>query len=70
MDEEMKRSLLYQAIETLPAQQRTVFNLRYYEELSYDEISKILNKSIGGIKANYFHAVKKLSDYLKKKNEF
>jgi RNA polymerase sigma-70 factor (ECF subfamily) len=65
IDEENRRKLLMEAIETLPAQQRAVFNMRYYDELSYDDISKILNKSVGGIKANYFHAVKKLGEYLK-----
>jgi RNA polymerase sigma factor (sigma-70 family) len=67
VDEKTKRKLLEEAIETLPAQQRAVFNLRYNENLSYEDISKIMNKSVGGIKANYFHAVKKLGDYLKLK---
>jgi RNA polymerase sigma-70 factor (ECF subfamily) len=72
IDEENRRKILEEAIETLPAQQRAVFNLRYYEELSYENISQILKKSVGGIKANYFHAVKKLGAYLinKKKMEF
>jgi RNA polymerase sigma-70 factor (ECF subfamily) len=65
MDEEKRRALLMEAISTLPAQQRAVFNLRYYEELSYEEIAGIMKRSVGGIKANYFHAVKKLSEYLK-----
>ncbi|RPI19361.1 MAG: RNA polymerase sigma factor [Ignavibacteriae bacterium] len=69
MDDEQRRKILIEAIETLPAQQRAVFNLRYYEELSYDEISKIMEKSVGGVKANYFHAVKKLGEYLKGKVE-
>lgn len=67
IDEVTRRKLLLEAIETLPAQQRAVFNMRYYDELSYEEISNILNKSVGGIKANYFHAVKKLSGYIKSK---
>lgn len=67
IDEVTRRKLLLEAIETLPAQQRAVFNMRYYDELSYEEISNILNKTVGGIKANYFHAVKKLSGYLKSK---
>ena len=65
MDEEKRRALLMEAISTLPAQQRAVFNLRYYEDLSYEEIAGIMKRSVGGIKANYFHAVKKLSEYLK-----
>lgn len=67
VDEKARRKLLEEAIETLPAQQRAVFNLRYNENLSYEDISKIMKKSVGGIKANYFHAVKKLGDYLKSK---
>ena len=65
IDEERRRRILETAIGTLPAQQRAVFDLRYYEELSYEEISKIMNRSVGGIKANYFHAVKKIGEYLK-----
>lgn len=69
IDDERKRKYLMEAIETLPAQQRAVFNMRYYDQLPYDEIAEILGKSTGGIKANYFHAVKKLGDYLKGKIE-
>ncbi len=65
IDEERRRKILEQAIETLPAQQRAVFDLRYYEELSYEDISKIMKRSVGGIKANYFHAVKKIGEHLK-----
>jgi len=59
LDEERKRKILEEAIETLPPQQR------YYDELPYDEISKMLGKSVGGIKANYFHAVKKIGEYVR-----
>jgi RNA polymerase sigma-70 factor (ECF subfamily) len=38
--------------------------MRYYDELSYEEISKILKTSVGGLKANYFHAVKKVREFL------
>jgi RNA polymerase sigma-70 factor (ECF subfamily) len=51
---------LAKAVEALPEQQKAVFVLRYYEELSYAEIAAILGRSEGGLKANYFHAVKKL----------
>jgi RNA polymerase sigma-70 factor (ECF subfamily) len=40
--------------------------LRYYEELPYEEIAKILKTSIGGLKANYFHAVRKIQVYIKR----
>jgi RNA polymerase sigma factor (sigma-70 family) len=69
IDEKRRRKILEDAIETLPVKQRAVFNLRYYDELSYEDISKILKKSVGGIKANYFHAVKKLGNYLKDRIE-
>jgi len=65
-----KTKNLEEAILTLPDQQRAVFNLRYYENLTYEEISNILNKSIGGLKANYFHAIKKIEEHLKKKRIF
>lgn len=67
IDDKTKRKLLLEAIEILPPQQRAVFNMRFYDELSYEDISNILNKSVGGIKANYFHAVKKLGEFLKTK---
>ncbi len=65
-----RTKILEEAIESLPVQQRTVFNMRYYDNLSYEEISIILNKSIGGMKANYFHAIKKIEKYLKSNKNF
>jgi len=62
-----RKAILEEAIKKLPEQQRAVFNLRFYDNLSYEEIAKILNKSVGGMKANYFHAVKKLKRLLKGK---
>ena len=53
------------AIASLPDKQRSVFILRYYEELTYEEIAQILKTSVGGLKANYFHALKKVQQYLK-----
>jgi RNA polymerase sigma-70 factor (ECF subfamily) len=49
---------------TLPDKQRETFCLRYFDELSYEEISQMLGTSIGGLKANYFHAVQKLGQLL------
>lgn len=57
--------LIKEAIERLPEKQKKVFLLRYYEELPYDEIAKILKTSVGGLKANYFHAVKKIGAYVR-----
>jgi RNA polymerase sigma-70 factor (ECF subfamily) len=54
------------AINQLPEKQRLVFNLRYYDELPYAEMSKILGTSAGALKASYHHAAKKIEDYLLK----
>ena len=56
---------IQEAINKLPEKQRTVFILRYYDGLSYEEISEILGTSVGALKANYFHAVNKLQKELK-----
>ena len=53
------------AIQQLPEKQRVVFNLRYYGEMPYEEMSKVLETSEGAIKASYHHAVKKIEDYIK-----
>ncbi len=65
-----RTKLLEEAIDSLPEQQRAVFNLRYYENLTYEEISNIMNKSVGGMKANYFHAIKKIEKFLKSHKKF
>ena len=56
---------LQKAILSLPEKQRVVFNLKYYEELKYEEMSKVLGTSVGALKASYHHAVKKIEKYLK-----
>lgn len=56
---------LQQAIAKLPEKQKLVFNMKYFEELKYEEISEILETSVGGLKASYHHAVKKIESYLK-----
>ncbi|WP_299800020.1 RNA polymerase sigma factor [uncultured Maribacter sp.] len=56
---------LQKAIATLPEKQKLVFNMKYFQELKYEEISKILDTSVGGLKASYHLAVKKLEQYLK-----
>lgn len=57
---------LQEAIAKLPEKQRLVFNMRYYDELKYEEMSEILGTSVGALKASYHHAVKKLTDMLQK----
>ncbi|MFX0556727.1 RNA polymerase sigma factor [Maribacter sp. CXY002] len=56
---------LQKAIATLPEKQKLVFNMKYFEELKYDQISEILETSVGGLKASYHLAVKKIESYLK-----
>lgn len=55
---------LQQAILKLPAKQRLVFNMRYYDELSYNEMSAILGTSAGALKASYHFASKKIEEYV------
>jgi RNA polymerase sigma factor (sigma-70 family) len=52
------------AIASLPEKQRLVFNLRYYDEMPYEQISEVLETSVGGLKANYHHAAKKIEEYI------
>lgn len=59
------QSRLEKAVAQLPEKQKAVFVLRHYEELSYEEIAQILKTSVGGLKANYFHALKKVQQHLK-----
>ena len=51
------------AIQKLPEKQRAVFNLRYYDEMPYEEMSRVLETSEGALKASYHHAVKKIEEY-------
>lgn len=55
---------LQKAIVTLPEKQRLVFNMKYFDEMKYEDISKILDTSVGSLKASYHHAVKKIEKYL------
>jgi len=67
-DEVLEQSDLGQAIreavQRLPAQQKAVFVLRQYEQMSHEEIATTLGRSVGAVKANYFHATKKLQKWL------
>lgn len=56
---------LQKAIATLPEKQQQVFNLKYFQELKYREMSDILDTSEGALKASYHHATKKIEEYLK-----
>lgn len=56
---------LQKALLRLPDKQRLVFNMKYYDDLKYEEISEILGTSVGALKASYHLAVKKIEEYLK-----
>lgn len=55
---------LQQALATLPPKQRLVFNMKYFDDITYEEMSKILGTSVGALKASYHHAVKKIEAFL------
>lgn len=57
---------LQKAIALLPEKQKLVFNMRYFQEIKYEEMSEILGTSAGALKASYHHAVKKIEEYMKK----
>jgi RNA polymerase sigma-70 factor (ECF subfamily) len=64
-DGDLAQVMLQKALARLPAKQRLVFNMKYYQDLSYQEISDILETSVGALKASFHHAVKKIEVYFK-----
>jgi RNA polymerase sigma factor (sigma-70 family) len=56
------------AIQSLPPKQQAVFNLRYYDEMPYEQMSEILDSSVGSLKASYHHAAKKVESFILKEN--
>ncbi len=65
LEKSEQRRLIQEAMERLPHKQRAVFVLRYFEELPYADISTILETSVGALKANYFHAVRKIQEHVR-----
>tara|TARA_R110001632_G_scaffold10559_6_gene39042 strand:- start:3949 stop:4497 length:549 start_codon:yes stop_codon:yes gene_type:complete len=63
------QQILQQAVATLPTKQQLVFNMKYFDNLKYEQISEILETSVGGLKASYFHAVKKIEQYIKTRKD-
>ncbi|MCH2022225.1 MAG: RNA polymerase sigma factor [Saprospiraceae bacterium] len=57
--------ILNKALDILPEKQKQVFVMRYYDQLSYKDMSEMLDTSVGGLKASYHHAVKKIERYVK-----
>jgi RNA polymerase sigma-70 factor (ECF subfamily) len=55
---------LQKALLKLPDKQRLVFNMKYFDDMSYEEISKVTNTSVGALKASFHHAVKKIEEFL------
>lgn len=68
-DGDAAQALLQEAIATLPDVQRTVFNLRYYDDMKYSEMSQMLDTSEGALKASYHIAVKKIKAYVKQRGQ-
>ena len=64
-DENSALNHLKTAINALPEKQKLVFNLRYYDEMPYQDIADITETSVGALKASYHHAVKKIEEHLK-----
>ncbi len=62
-DGDETQALLQAAISSLPDKQRLVFNLKYFQEMKYEDMSDLLGTSIGALKASYHHAVKKVEDF-------
>ena len=58
------QEIFKQAVEKLPEKQRIVFNMRYFDEIPYEEMSEILQTSVGALKASYHHAVKKIEKFV------
>lgn len=68
-DGEHASLLLQQALEELPEKQKKVFNLRYFDEMSYKDMEEVLDTSVGALKASFHHALKKVQTYLKEQSE-
>lgn len=67
-DGDETQAQLHEAISNLPDVQRTVFNLRYFDEMKYSEMSKLLDTSEGSLKASYHLAVKKITEFFRHKD--
>jgi RNA polymerase sigma-70 factor (ECF subfamily) len=65
IESKQKVEKIEKALQKLPVKQREVFIMRNFDELSYEEISTITGKSVGTLKANYFHALNKIKELVK-----
>jgi RNA polymerase sigma factor (sigma-70 family) len=66
---EEQRTLFDRAVEGLPAKQKAVFMMRYHEGMKFELIASTLGRSVGGVKSNFFHALRKIDRFLKERNE-
>ncbi len=66
VEKDEHKALVEEAVAALPEKQKAVFVLRYYEEMPYEEIAKVLETSVGGLKANYFHAIRKIGEHIRR----
>lgn len=64
-DGDAAQIVLQRALAQLPDKQRLVFNMKYFDNMPYKEISEILETSVGALKASYHHAVKKIEQFVK-----
>ncbi len=64
-DEETAYRVLCEAIERLPQKQKLVFQMRYFDEMSYQQMSEVLGTSVGALKASFHHAAKKVEAHLR-----
>lgn len=60
---------LQKAILTLPQKQRLVFNMKYYDDIKYEDMAVVLETSVGALKSSYHHAVKKIEEYINKESQ-
>lgn len=65
-DGDLIQRKLQAAIESLPEKQKAVFMLRYYEEMKYEDMSEVLETSVGALKASYHHAAKKIEEFIRR----
>lgn len=65
MDEDKVEARLQKALLRLPEKQRAVFQLRFYEDMPYEEMAEVTGTSVGALKASYHHAAKKVEEFLK-----
>lgn len=67
-DGDETQRLFQEAIHTLPEKQKIVFQLKYFQEMKYEDISEIMGTTVGALKASYHHAVKKIEDFFNQRD--